>query len=360
MLAQNQAAFWCLNVSSATIGWVSPIYKQSKKVYNELENAFAKTNLFSTNKADLLLKSKYTGSTIQFFSAENYNNLRGFTFDFLIVDEFAFVQESAWTEVLRATVLVKGQKVLLISTPKGKNHFHKLYLQGFIQGSNYKSFHMTSYDNPLINPQEIEEAKNTLPNHVFKQEYLAEFLDDGSLVFPKPIILNDAQKTERTYCGIDLGRADDYSVITVQNHKGQVIEVQRWKHMEWSAIITNITNIVKKYNADGYVEVNGIGDPLFEQLKKICPKLKPFVTSSKSKNEIIEQLIIDMQDGTVSIPQLDWLILELEVFTFEYSPKTKSVKYAAPYGFHDDGVMSLAICNKARKDLIRTGVYHIY
>ncbi len=90
-----------------------------------------------------------TGSTIQFFSAERYDNIRGFTFDYLVCDEFAFMDEKAWTEVLRATVLVKGKKVLLISTPKGKNHFYQMHqLDGI--NNQYKSFTMTAANSGAV------------------------------------------------------------------------------------------------------------------------------------------------------------------------------------------------------------------
>mgnify|MGYP003338816344 FL=1 len=165
-----RSLYWALNNKGAKCAWVSPVYKQSKKVFQEVYKAFAKRQeIYKTvNQSDLLLEY-VTGSTIQFFSAERYDNIRGFTFDYLVCDEFAFMDEKAWTEVLRATVLVKGKKVLLISTPKGKNHFYQLHqLDGY--NMQYKSFTMTSYDNPMILSSEIDDAKATLPDHVFRQE----------------------------------------------------------------------------------------------------------------------------------------------------------------------------------------------
>jgi len=158
LLALNQMLFWALNNKGSKIAWVSPVYKQSKKVFEETFKAFAKRMEIyrKVNQSELIIEY-ITGSTIQFFSAERYDNIRGFTFDYLVCDEFAFMDEKAWTEVLRATVLVKGKKVLLISTPKGKNHFYKMHqLEGI--NEQYKAFTMTSYDNPMINPSEIDEV----------------------------------------------------------------------------------------------------------------------------------------------------------------------------------------------------------
>ena len=110
------------------------------------------------------------------------------------------------------------------------------------------------------------------------------------------------------------------------------------------------------------VEVNGIGDPLFEQFKKLHSNTHPFTTSSRSKNEIIEGLILDMNESTIKIPHenlFPYLVSELETFTYEYNPKTRAIKYGHPNGLHDDTVMSLAIANYNRKQNKSYGQYAV-
>lgn len=342
MLAMNQLYYWMFNNPGCKCAWVSPVYKQSKKVFEEMKLAFADTDLIETNATELTIKTN-TGSSLQFFSAERYDNIRGFTFDYLVCDEFAFMDEAAWTEVLRATVLVKGKKILLISTPKGKNHFYHLYqLDG--QNDQYKSFSATSYDNPLINPTEIDDARRTLPDHVFRQEYLAEFIDGGAGIFSPTF--QESQRGSRHYAGVDLGRADDYSVIAIYNDRGQQVYIERWRQTTWSAISSHIAAKIKEYNATTYIEVNSIGDAIYEQIKNLVGNsisVNPFVTTSKSKNDIIESLAVATQQNEVTFMPVDWLKKEFDVFTFEYNAKSRSIKYGAPYGFHDDGIMASAI-----------------
>ena len=126
MLGINQLLYWAINDKGCNIGWVTPIYKQSKKVFDEIEKATSKSGLFEFNRSDLTIKG--FGSQISFYSGERPDNIRGNTFDYLIIDEFAFTRDELWNEVLSATVLVKGKKVIFISTPKGKNHFYKMSL----------------------------------------------------------------------------------------------------------------------------------------------------------------------------------------------------------------------------------------
>jgi hypothetical protein len=93
------------------------------------------------------------------------------------MDEAAFMKEETWTEAVRPTLAVRGKKVLFLSTPKGKNWFYDMYQIGLSNDyTNYKSYKGSSYDTPFISHAEIEDAKKTLPENVFRQEYLAEFL----------------------------------------------------------------------------------------------------------------------------------------------------------------------------------------
>ena len=356
LLGTNQALYWLFNIPNAKIGWVSPIYKQCKKVFNDIDNAFENKAVFnSLNKTELLFRS-HANSTLQFFSSENYDNIRGETFDYLVMDEAAWQKEQAWTEVLRATVLVRGKKVLFLSTPKGKNWFHKLHsLDGI--NPQYKSFTMTSYDNPLIMPSEIDDAKLTLPINVFRQEYLAEFIDGGAGVFIEVPINNAPSGDEKYYAAIDLGRADDYTVLSVINTKGQMVYCNRWRHDTWQNILNKLIPHLSKWFAKCYVEVNSVGDAIFEQIKELYPNVEPFATTSKSKQDIIEALQVAIQNKEFSILDIDWLKKEFELFTYEYSAKTRSIKYSAPPGFHDDGVMSCAMAYHAFKTLKASGKY---
>jgi len=110
------------------------------------------------------------------------------------------------------------------------------------------------------------------------------------------------------------------------------------------------------------IEINSMGDVIFEQLKKQWQDTHPFITSHKSKNEIIEGLILDMNESNIWIPSAELfpaLVSELEVFTYEYNPRTRNIRYGHPSGFHDDTVMSLAIANYNRKQNKQVGAYAV-
>lgn len=349
----NQVYYWAINNPNSKIGWVSPVYKQSEKVFDEMVRAFD-SSFIKSNAQKLTIE--VNGSTIQFFSSERYDNIRGFTFDYLVCDEFAFMAEQAWTEVLRATVLVKGKKVLLISTPKGKNHFYNLFnLDGV--NTQYKSFKMSSYDG-LADKNEIDGARFTLPEHIFKQEYLAEFVDNGSGVFTNIIFNDKALVTSDCYAGIDLGRADDYTVLTILNDKGQMIYCERWRHNTWQNIINSMLPVLEKFRPYVFIELNSIGDVIYEHIKKVYDNIKPFITTAKTKPEAIESLQVAIQNGEFSMINIEWLKKEFDVFTYVYNHTSRTIKYSAPQGFHDDGVMSCCIAYQCYKNYKTKGEFN--
>lgn len=363
VMGENQATKWALE-NKWLMAWISPTYKQCKKVFKDFRRALDGLNIYSKkpNESDLIIYFT-SGSELRFYSAEAYDSIRGETFDAAIGDEMAFWKREAWTEVIKATLLVKGKKFLGLSTPKGKNLFYELCQQHNVN-DDYQFFKGTSYDNPYVNPEEIEDAKRTLPESVFKQEYLAEFLEDGGAVFSNiKEAIKEGIKGGRYYFGLDLGKANDYTVLTIVNDKNEEVFCERWRQMDWSKIINNVVKTLNEYQPAGFIECNGAQDSIYEQIRNKVnyskSKIKPFVTTAKSKPIIIEDLIVSFEDNTIGVIGKDWQLAELEQFSFEYNHKTRKIKYEAPTGLHDDYVMSRAICNHALRLLKNTGVYNI-
>ena len=133
LLGQNLMLYWLLSSSKQKGAWISPIYSQGKKVFEELINASNKIVKHS-NKADLTI-TFVNNSTLQFLSAERYDSIRGFSFNYMVVDEAAFIKEQAMNEAIFPTLSAIGKKCLIISTPKSKNWFYNAYLKGSLSGS---------------------------------------------------------------------------------------------------------------------------------------------------------------------------------------------------------------------------------
>ena len=366
LMAINLVLYWAINHKPCRILWISPVYSQADKVQKEIMQAIAASGIVeSCNYSSSEIKLK-TGSTILFRSAERYDNIRGLTMDFGVIDEAAFCKDEAWSEAIRPVFMVSGKKVLFISTPKGKNWFYNLFQLGVSDDNkNYAAYTGSSYDTPYIELEEIEDAKKTLPEQVFQQEYLARFIDAGGEVFnnlDKNTFSKYSNPQGKIYCGIDLGKQEDFTVATFMDSTGKVVDIYRANAQEWTTMTHEIIKRARQWNATLMVEVNSIGDVIFEQIKKSWNDTHPFTTSSKSKQEIIEGLILDMNESIIQIPSRElfsYLWDELTVYTYEYNPKTRSLRYGHPNGLHDDTVMSLAIANYHRKQNKNYGTYAV-
>lgn len=164
---------------------VSPNYKQSKMIHwRELQREIPFTWIAKKNEVELSITLK-NGSVIELKGAENPDALRGVKLRGLVIDEIASIRnwDWLWSEVLRPTLTDYQSPALFISTPKGFNHFHSLYEKGQKQSESYKSWRFTSYDNPYIKKEEIDNAKQELTEDTFAQEYLADFRKYTGLVY---------------------------------------------------------------------------------------------------------------------------------------------------------------------------------
>jgi hypothetical protein len=160
---------------------------------------------------------------------------------------------------------------------------------------------------------------------------------------------------EKYYAGIDLGRQNDFTVVTILNSRNQICYIYRERRNNWANIVDSIVSVLQKYNAKAVVEVNSIGDVIYEQIKRKYNKIEPFTTTSSSKDEIINNLIVQINDHMLLLPTRELfepLDTELRVFTFEYSTKSRKIKYFSPPGFHDDCIMSLAMAVDSKNHLI--------
>jgi len=358
LLAQNLMLYWLLKSPKQKGAWISPIYNQSKKVFQELLDAAHKIVKHS-NKADLTLEF-INGSTLQFLSAERYDSIRGFSFSHMVVDEAAFIKEIAMQEAIYPTLSALGKKCLIISTPKSKNWFYNAYLKGSNGGSDHISFRGISTDNPHIDANFIDEQRKSLPPEIFKQEYLAQFSESGNDVFSGVdaiCILNgwtQPQSNKRYYAGIDLGLQHDYSVLTIMDESGRVCRVERINGSSYAEIANQFINVLRPYRiTGGYTEVNGPGLPVFEMLRKEVRKLKDWTTNNSNKAEGIRNLIYDIQEGGLELPHKDFfphIYNELNAYSYKIGP-TGTMTFNAPSGFYDDCVMSLMLANEAKRNV---------
>jgi phage FluMu gp28-like protein len=328
--------------------------------------------LIATSNASELIMTFKNGSVIRMVSAESGQNLRGFTVSgLLVLDEAAFVPEDVWTTILRPTTLIRGKKVLFISTPNGTNWFKKIFDWGLDpEYKDWSSYRITSYENPYLDLESLELARKTLPEKTYLQEYLGVFLEGGGSVFSGfaqcatlESLQTKPEAGRRYFAGLDLAVANDYTVLSVFNDQGILVDFYRQNKTSWEEIIGDVTQRINHWKCYTIVEKNSIGSVVSEQLAKACPNLiEAFTTTNASKKDIIESLKLSFADKLIQIPKKDVLSIlhmELSIFAYKMLP-SGLISYSAPSGASDDCVLSLAFANRALTQGKSKGTYSVY
>jgi PBSX family phage terminase large subunit len=209
----------------ARIAYIAPTYQQARDIawtmlIKELKPIIKKANE-SRLELEVLNKNGEI-SLIQLKGWEAIETLRGQKFDFIVIDEVAMMRNFwlNWQEVIRPTLTDTKGEVMFISTPKGFNHFYDLFnLES--RDQDYKSFHFSSYDNPFLPVDELDKAKEELPENRFAQEYLADFKKTEGLVYKefnreKHVSSETPKSTTETIIGIDFGYTNPAAIVPIR------------------------------------------------------------------------------------------------------------------------------------------------
>lgn len=331
------------------IWWVAPVYQQAEIAFSRMRAQISNKSFFKVNETKLRLTLP-TGAIIEFKSAEKPDNLYGEDVYAAIFDEFPRAREEAWT-ALRTTLTATKGRCKFIGNVKGKKNWgYRLGAKARAGEPGYSYFKITAHDSVregILSQEEINQAQRDLPEHAFKELYLAEALEDGANPFGYQFIqkqIRPISKNPPVVFGIDLAKSVDWTVVIGLDRQRQVCLFERWQS-DWGQTRRRIIDLVGSKPA--YVDSTGVGDPIVEDVKRVCPGVEGYFFTSTSKQQIMEGLAHSVQKGEISV--LDGIMREeMEAFEFEYS--RTGVKYRAPDGFHDDTVCALALADAKFKN----------
>jgi len=317
------------------------------------------------------------GSRIWAKSADNPQALVGRGLDLIVFDEASMCDIAAWNYMRPALGDRKG-RAIFPTTPKGKNWFYDIFMKDPKNGGedeDYVSFQYSSMENEFLDPTEFVKMTKDLPQLMYKQEILAEFIESGGEVFrnlsrvlsndclQEPILTIYKMGEDGKPCldnqknpvvlqeghfyvgGGDLAKYQDFTVLTIADlSTNRIVYYERFNHLDWDYQKVRIASALRKYNdAVMYMDSTGVGDPIVEDLQRQGCSVKAFKFSSTTKKQAIENLMKMVDDACIAIPNIPEIKKEFEIFGYEILPGG-GIRYCAPDGQHDDIVMSVALC----------------
>jgi hypothetical protein len=114
------------------------------------------------------------GGRIRLYGADNADRLRGLFLDGIVMDEFADMRPSVWSEVIRPALSDRQGWAVFIGTPKGRNQFWDIYRYAE-QANDWFAMSLRADDSGLLPAEELEDAKRMMTPEQYAQEYLCSF-----------------------------------------------------------------------------------------------------------------------------------------------------------------------------------------
>ncbi len=229
------------------------------------------------NETDRVLEMP-TGGRIKTKTAFNADTLRGDYADLLILDEYSIMSPDTWDEVGAPMLLDNGGDAVFIFTPKRRNHAYHLFARAQGDGSGrWQAFHFTSFDNPHLDQAALDEITLDMTEEAYRQEILAEFLDNEGVVFRNLAACLHAPETEpashlghKIIAGIDLAKQNDYTAISIGCVDCRVeVARDRYNKIDYIYQMERIKALLRKWNVDTVVvDETGVGSPIVEQLTR--------------------------------------------------------------------------------------------
>lgn len=220
---------------------VAPEYKQAKSIYwRELVGDYIPKELIvkqNDNELILEIRTLDEGKTsiIEFKGSDKEDSLRGAGLKGVVLDEYAFQKEHVWNKILSPMLVQTNGWALFITTPNGvSNHFKKFWDDAVAWEADgdpdWKTFHFTSYDNPLIPKENLEKEKEKLVPEFFQQEYMADFAKFVGLIytgFDENVHVQDFEIDENWtfYRSVDFGAVDPNAVSFIGVNRDGVIHI---------------------------------------------------------------------------------------------------------------------------------------
>lgn len=326
-------------------------YKLLEETWREMESRLTPVlrRVNSTEKRMELV----TGGVVDFWTLSDEDAGRSRKYRRVVVDEAGLVPDLGriWNSAIRPTLADYEGDGYLLGTPKGRNFFWQAHQMGADPlNVEWASWQMPTSCNPHIKPAEIEAMREQMPERLFRQEILAEFLEDGGGVFrfvresatSEPLV--KGEDGHQYAIGCDWGRESDATVFTVIDiTERRMVAIDRMLKTDYALQRTRLHAMAAAFpNNTILAESNSIGAPVIEQLVREGLRVVPFSTTNATKAQIVDALALAFEQRTIKILPDPVLIAELEAYESERLI-SGMLRYSAPEGQHDDCVISCCL-----------------
>ena len=212
-------------VPGSNILIMSPNYSLSQISFDLQRNLIKHFDLEVTkdNAKDKVIEIS-NGSAVRMGSVNQVDSCVGRSYDLIIFDEAALADgKDAFNVALRPTLDKDNSKAIFISTPRGRNNwFSEFFYRGFSDDfPEWCSIRATYKDNPRMSQSDIDEARKSMSEAEFRQEYEADFNTYEGQIWKfnfetqvKDFSQFDTSKMD-VFAGLDVGYKDPTAMCVI-------------------------------------------------------------------------------------------------------------------------------------------------
>jgi hypothetical protein len=368
-IMQNRNALW---------RWIAPYYDQAKIGMDYFKKMLPPEPHTEFVDGKMRCKLPFLRSELEFWHAQKPTALEGAGVDANVFDEAAKIKFEAIASA-RTTTTRTAAPELYLSTPLGKGWFYRECMEAkdkmrwaVKNGKPVTQIFITArtIDNPYIQASVVKEMEETLPARLFRQFYLAEFMDDGSVFVGidsctqgeeidvaggnQYWVHKDAAK-KTVVIGADWAKQTDYTVFTAiateSGKKPEQVGFQRFQGISYVEQIRELVKFCAKFKDVRIIfhDRTGVGEALDDMLSQIPYPFEGIVFTNSSKAHMVSLFMLALEKKEVILCNWKEQKKELEAYTVVVN-ELGNARYSAPQGFHDDIVSSLILCNAALQD----------
>lgn len=346
-----------------------PTYRQAKSVIWDslIKEHVPKELIEKINDSELAVYYK-NGSIQRFAGCEDVDKHRGINPIDVVFDEYSEMPEQIWTAIIQPILRENHGTATFIFTPKGKNHSWKLIQMAKENPEEWFVSILGVEATNVFDKTELEEIKRNTPQALYEQEYLCSFIEGAGQFFrrihqnayPKDMLLPEEGEYQ---LGVDLAKYQDWTVLTPFNLESFIAYPQeRFNQVDWNLQKARVEAMARRYgNALVWPDATGVGDPIVEDLKARGLNIggenqEGFKFTEISRQNLLNNLALLLEQDKIKIPDDEGLIAELEAFRYELTDRGK-IKVTVPEGMTDDRVMSLALSVWGVREPIRPDIF---
>jgi hypothetical protein len=352
--------------------WIAPIYRQSLLGMDYFNSLLPPDPHSKFKPGQMIIDMPFAHNTMEFWHGQSPFDLEGAAINGDVLDECAKMKEQVYISERTTKTRTKGPG-LFISTPLGKNWFYtkcmeaKEHQEWSIKRGDHPSkifIAARTIDNPYIDKEVIAQAQHDLPDRLFRQHYLAEFIDDGTVftnimecVYTDKLLVDgakqswyhDTAKTRNVVIGADWAKTQDYTVfIAVDLETHEVVGFNRFHRIPYTEQIRKLALFARKFGCVeiAYHDKTGVGSAIDDHLAYLPISYQGITFTNALKNDMVARLMTSLEQKLIRFPFWQEMIKEL----MQYEIKTTITglpTYSAPSGKHDDIVCSLMLANMA-------------